>query len=320
MEPEAVMTAAAQTANARLTEIVATTPEPATPSPTAEAVATTAAVETEATASVTPSPTGAPATGEATPAGPAQTTGTPGQAPAGDRAEFVADITVADGTEFQPNESFVKTWRLRNAGTSTWTTSYALNFLSGAPMGAPQTVPLPSEVPPNATVDVSVNLTAPSDPGTYTGYWNLVNAAGQTFGVGVEANEPFWVEIQVAGEGGGSGGNGGDSGTSGDYFGRVSLSADQATVSGECPHTFDFAAGFTLNRPARVTYQLEAGAADAGFEFDLPGPTTTNLDAGTYQFSYSLTFSASVSGWARLHITEPQDITSNQVNFSLTCE
>ena len=36
-----------------------------------------------------------------------------------DLAEFVADVTVPDGTDFTPGETFVKTWQLRNAGTST---------------------------------------------------------------------------------------------------------------------------------------------------------------------------------------------------------
>lgn len=189
-------------------------------------------------------------------------------------------------------------------------------------MSAPQTVPLPTQVPPNATVDVSVNMTAPSDPGTYTSYWNILNAAGQSFGVGASANEPFWVEIKVAGEGGDSGGTdtGGGSGSTGRYFSRTALSVDNASFTGECPHTFNFSASFTLDRPARVTYQLEAGATNAGFEFDLPGATTTNLDAGTYQFAYTLAFTDSVDGWARLHITEPEDVSSNQVNFSLNCE
>ncbi len=45
-----------------------------------------------------------------------------------DRAQFVADVTVPDGTRYDPGATFTKTWRLRNAGTCTWTTSYTMVF------------------------------------------------------------------------------------------------------------------------------------------------------------------------------------------------
>jgi hypothetical protein len=40
-----------------------------------------------------------------------------------DRAAFVADVTVPDGTNFAPGTTFVKTWRLKNNGSCTWTTA-----------------------------------------------------------------------------------------------------------------------------------------------------------------------------------------------------
>ena len=48
-----------------------------------------------------------------------------------DRAQFVADVTVPDGTRYDPGATFTKTWRLKNIGTCTWTTSYTLVFDSG---------------------------------------------------------------------------------------------------------------------------------------------------------------------------------------------
>ena len=57
--------------------------------------------------------------------------------PACDWAQFVADVTVPDGTTFAANQTFTKTWRLKNIGFCTWTTSYALVFDSGNSMGGP---------------------------------------------------------------------------------------------------------------------------------------------------------------------------------------
>jgi len=112
-------------------------------------------------------------------------------------ARFVTDVTVPDGTVFAPNASFTKTWRLENVGACTWTTAFVVYFDEDDAMGAPPQVNLPHAVEPGETVDVSVDMQAPASPGTYKGYWKLRSDTGQTFGIGDEANEPFWVEIRV---------------------------------------------------------------------------------------------------------------------------
>jgi len=91
-----------------------------------------------------------------------------------------------------PGETFTKTWRLKNVGACSWTPSYAVVFSSGNQMGGPSAQALAGNVNPGQTVDLSVNLTAPSDPGTYSGYWKLRNASGATFA-------QFYVRIKVEG-------------------------------------------------------------------------------------------------------------------------
>jgi hypothetical protein len=116
-----------------------------------------------------------------------------------DRAQFIADVTVPDGTRFDPGATFTKTWRLRNIGTCTWTTAYTMVFNSGEQMGSTTPVPMPSNVAPGQNVDVSVNLTAPNAAGHYLGYWRFKNASGAIFGIGLYANKSWWVEINVTG-------------------------------------------------------------------------------------------------------------------------
>ena len=116
-----------------------------------------------------------------------------------DRATFVSDVTVPDGTVFAPGQTFTKTWKLRNTGKCAWTTDYTLVFSTGDQMGGVSPINIPSSVAPGQTIDLSVNLTAPASNGNYRGYWLLKNAAGRVFGIGTLGNKPFWLAIGVSG-------------------------------------------------------------------------------------------------------------------------
>ena len=115
-----------------------------------------------------------------------------------DAAAFVSDISIPDGTLLSANQRFTKTWRLKNIGTCTWTREYGVAFIDGNAMGAPAVVYLPVSVAPGETVDISLELTAPSTPGSYRGNWKLRNARGVIFGTGLTGEFPFYVDIRVA--------------------------------------------------------------------------------------------------------------------------
>ncbi len=170
-----------------------------------------------------------------------------------DWAQFVADVTVPDGANYAPNAAFTKTWRLKNIGTCTWTTSYSLMFDSGTKMGGPTSVNLPKSVTPGQTVDISINLTAPASAGRYIGYWKFKNASGASFGIGSNFNKPWWVEINVSGSSSGVGYD----------FAANYCSAEWYSISGNlpCPGVDGDFRGFVLkvDNP-----QLENGARDGG--------------------------------------------------------
>lgn len=117
-----------------------------------------------------------------------------------DRAQFVSDVTVLDGTSFAPGFAFSKTWRLKNVGTCTWT-NYSLIFDSGEKMSGPDSAVIPTSVAPGQTVDITIPLTSPTTAGTYRGYWKLKNSTGIPFGIGSAGTKSFWVEIKVSGTG-----------------------------------------------------------------------------------------------------------------------
>jgi len=177
---DTVLTIAVKTVNAQLTAVglQATTPAASTSIP---ATATPLPTATRVPPSSTPRPI---------------PTSAPVYVPC-DRAEFVSDVNVPDGTKFNPNQSFSKTWRLRNTGSCNWTTAYALSFDSGESMGGPASMGLPGPVGPGQYIDVTVNLKAPAAAGKYRGFWRLRNSSGASFGIGVNASVSFWVDIEV---------------------------------------------------------------------------------------------------------------------------
>lgn len=116
-----------------------------------------------------------------------------------DSAKFISDISIPDGIVVYPGQSFTKTWRMKNTGSSTWGSGYQLAFINGEQMGAPSAVDVPGSVTPGQEVDLSVNLIAPDIRGEHSGYWWLRNPQGTYFG------DTLWVKINVTTNNAGSG-------------------------------------------------------------------------------------------------------------------
>jgi len=116
-----------------------------------------------------------------------------------DGMQLVAHLTLDDQNmtappEMGPGQAFVKSWRVRNSGTCPWDGSYALIYVQGnvpaADMGG-SPVPVAGTVASNAQYDFHANLVAPTAPGTYQGFWQMVNGRNIAFG------ERVWVGIRV---------------------------------------------------------------------------------------------------------------------------
>ncbi len=220
-----------------------------------------------------------------------------------DRADFVDDVTIPDGTKLAPGESFVKTWRLRNSGSCTWTTSYRVVFESGNALGAPASINLPASVPPGATVDISIQMKAPDAPKDYESNWKLQNASGTIFGTGSTGTKPFWARITVVAP------------TAAMFaVTRVTISADNANYSGSCPHTFNLSAEITSTREGTVTYYWERSDGSKtpvqSVEFSGPGKKTV---ASTFQVT------SSFDGWVSIYIDHPNHQMFPQFNLKANC-
>lgn len=111
--------------------------------------------------------------------------------------DWLGDVTVPVDTVFPVGSSFTKVWRVRNAGTCTWTSDYALVLTGGNLPGSVNTVFLPSQTAPGQTVDLAVTLLTPTYPALYQSSWMLRDSQGRLFGYGPGGAGALTVRIQT---------------------------------------------------------------------------------------------------------------------------
>ena len=91
------------------------------------------------------------------------------------------DVTIPDGTQMVPGQTFTKTWRIKNDGACAWGSGYGLTYAYGEKMsGKPQALATLVEI--GQVVEVSVELRAPAKVGEYTSAWQMTNPKGIPFG------------------------------------------------------------------------------------------------------------------------------------------
>lgn len=139
-----------------------------------------------------PSTTTTPGTPE-TSAGTVGPAGASATGPCKDSAVLVEDVTIPDNAVMQRGQKFTKTWRFMNNGKCSWS-GYTIAFVAGDRMASPDSASVP-QTEAGKTVDVSVDLTAPSVDGSYTGFYELRNSNGETLTIGTE--KTFWVKILI---------------------------------------------------------------------------------------------------------------------------
>ncbi|NMC14378.1 MAG: hypothetical protein GYA34_16025 [Chloroflexi bacterium] len=332
VDPAAIFTAAAETAVFLQTQSAALTPS-ATPTYTS----------TPVTPTVTPTNTLTPTV--------ASSVAVAGVSP--DKAEFVSDVTVPDETQFAPAQTFRKTWRIKNIGTTTWTTSYSLVYATGNQMNGAASVSFPNDVAPGSTIDLSVDFTAPMQQGRYVSYWMLRNSSGKNFGVGPNADQPIYVVINVVG-------NATVTPTSGTVtpatatvttaanatsaptatatiavaaptattassakVGNLGISVNTTNYTGPCkPYQLTVPVSFSVYETTTVSFELIAGSDTGGMNrVIMPSPKTVeNMAPGTYPGQYTVNVLDSASGWLQFHIISPDDLYSSKVNILIICQ
>eukprot|EP00617_Octactis_speculum_P022291 CAMPEP_0185745118 /NCGR_PEP_ID=MMETSP1174-20130828/3393_1 /TAXON_ID=35687 /ORGANISM="Dictyocha speculum, Strain CCMP1381" /LENGTH=581 /DNA_ID=CAMNT_0028418917 /DNA_START=40 /DNA_END=1785 /DNA_ORIENTATION=- len=112
-------------------------------------------------------------------------------------AKFVADMTVPDGTSFEPKAPFLKTWRLRNDGDVALPESrlMPLNATDSCCLSGPMEGVLIAAKQPLQEFDVTVPFVAPLLPGHFVSEWRLMRTDTGTF-----FGDRLWVEVKVQDE------------------------------------------------------------------------------------------------------------------------
>jgi hypothetical protein len=111
-----------------------------------------------------------------------------------DNMEYADDVTIPDGYVAAPGEVMSKTWRVKNLGPCTWDQDYSLIFAYGGENTNWDTTKpayLSYVVLPGQTVEITVNLTAPTASGEYNAFFILQNDKGVNFG------KVMWIFIKV---------------------------------------------------------------------------------------------------------------------------
>lgn len=97
-------------------------------------------------------------------------------------AALVSEGTVPNRTDFKPDDTFTKTWRLINTGTCDWNGEFKITHVSGSMFSA-DTTKIRQRVGVGITADVSLEMTAPSGvSGTVVSNWQMATDTGLLFG------------------------------------------------------------------------------------------------------------------------------------------
>jgi Ig-like domain from next to BRCA1 gene len=291
----AISTAAAQTVEARFTQLaeaITATPLPATDTPVPQVTdtPTTPATQTPDASQPTATSNGKPCY----------------------VMTFISDLTIPDGMIIAPGATFTKSWRVRNDGNCVWDQSYSLVFDKGTALSSVTSFPLPRKVYPGDTLDLSVPMTASTSDGSYSSYWHIATPYGGFFGVG-SYNQDLLAQIQVTSK-------------PDRDFGIASVVYDWSRTPqkgcGNDGAVYNFTATITANAPGEINYQWQTNPSEAAsyphsLSFDAAGPKTV-------YFTWSMT-NGHIQGidrsvWLTTTIGTQSTDWTPRVLFNFTCK
>jgi len=121
----------------------------------------------------------------------------------GDHSTFVKDITYPDNSIVKVSDTFVKRWAIQNTGSLVWEDRYlscldipkesAKDDLTGFLIPSQAVVAVP-KTQPGEVIELEVELTAPSLPGTVRSTWILTDQSGRAC---LPEHNGIWCQVRV---------------------------------------------------------------------------------------------------------------------------
>ena len=104
---------------------------------------------------------------------------------------FISDVTVGEGESVPPSTNFVKTWTVKNSGSTPWPLGCTLKLASGHAMGVRSVSISVPALAAGASANFSVQMTSPNETGIYESQWRISTPTGVFFG------DPIWSIVNV---------------------------------------------------------------------------------------------------------------------------
>ena len=112
------------------------------------------------------------------------------------RARFVSDITIPDGTVVHPGQWITKTWELENYGTCSWNKNYKVVWSDENYNNSQKLFDIGVDLQPGERGEISVTFPVQGEGATHISFV-LADTNGQTFGLGERGRGDLYIEYNA---------------------------------------------------------------------------------------------------------------------------
>ena len=112
------------------------------------------------------------------------------------RARFVGDVTIPDGTVVQRGQWITKTWQLENYGTCPWNENYKVVWSDENYSNDQKLFDIGTALAPGESGEISVTFPVQGQGSTHISFV-LANEKGETFGLGERGRGDLYIEYNV---------------------------------------------------------------------------------------------------------------------------
>jgi hypothetical protein len=110
---------------------------------------------------------------------------------------FAGSTNLSEGEEFQFGDLIQIVFTLVNTGTCNWDSEYSLIQIGGDLSPSSSSLALSGDVAPGGSVPLSVEYTAPAQPGAYLSVWKMEDSEGGVFGQTDPPDSPVRVKFRT---------------------------------------------------------------------------------------------------------------------------